>query len=190
MKSTIGKHDEAVELARLARQLEPLSPVVNMGIPWALHFAGRQDEALIEARRVEELSPGFEEAGNVQIGCLEGLGRYEEAATIMKRQRTWDLPIDGDALLEAHRADGTHGYWCKRLELLQSMGETPTGSREYSITLSLGHLGRLDEAIQSAQRCIDVRANMCAFLNVDPNLTPLHQHPTFERLVEQIGIGR
>ena len=106
--STTGKHDEALRLARLARDLEPLSPVVNMGIPWALHFAGRREEALIESRRVEELSPGFEEAGNLQIASLESLGRFEEAAAIMKHQMCWGLPADGD-VAGASGADGRHG---------------------------------------------------------------------------------
>ena len=128
--STTGKHDEALRLARLARDLEPLSPVVNMGIPWALHFAGRREEALIESRRVEELSPGFEEAGNLEIASLESLGRFEEAAAIMKHQMCWGLPADGDVLAQAARTGGTAGYWKARLDTLLPLHETPSGNRD------------------------------------------------------------
>ena len=83
--------------------LEPLSPVVNLGIPWALHFGGRQEESLVEARRVEELSPGFEEAGNLQMTCLEILDRCDEAAAIMRRQSYWGVPVDADAVMQAFR---------------------------------------------------------------------------------------
>jgi len=189
-QTTIGQHDEALRLARLARELEPLSPVVNMGIPWALHFANRPADALEETHRVEDLSPGFEESGNMQIVCLERLGRYEEATALMKRQMFWGLPFDGDVLLQAFRAGKQEGYWKRRLEMLHSVAENPAGSREYHIAVSLAFLGRLDEAIESVQRSINVKAGMCAFLKVDPGLMPLHQHPRFAELVEQVGIGR
>ena len=79
--STTGKHDEALRLARLARDLEPLSPVVNMGIPWALHFAGRGGGAhRIAARR--GAVAGIRGSGNLEIASLESLGRFEEAAAI------------------------------------------------------------------------------------------------------------
>jgi len=188
LHSTLGRHDEALRLARLARDLEPLSPVVNMGIPWALHFANRREEALAEARRVEGLAPGFEEAGNLQIASLENLGRYEEAATIMKRQMCWGLPADGEALAEAARTGGKAAYWQKRLELLLPLPETPSGTREYQISLVLGFLGRIDEAIESLQKTIDVRGGMCAFIAIDPNLNPVRQHRRFGELVRQVGV--
>ncbi len=188
--STLGKHDEALRLARLARDLEPLSPVVNLGIPWALHFGGRQEESLLEARRVEELSPGFEEAGNLQMTCLEILERYDEVTAIMRRQSYWGVPVDADAVTQAFQEGGRSGYWNKRLELLQGVPETPAGHREYQIAMALGYLGRDDEAIDSLQRCINMRAGMCAFMNIDPNLESLHDHPRFAALVDQIGIGR
>ena len=185
-----GRHDDALRLARLARELEPLSPVVNMGIPWALHFADRREEALIESRRVEELSPGFEEAGNLQIASLESLGRFEQAAAIMKRQMCWGLPVDGDALARAAQAGGKAAYWKARLDTLLPLPETPSGTREYQIALSLGQLGRLDEAIASLQRCVHLRAGMCVFMQIDPNLKAIRQHPGFAALVEQVGVGR
>jgi serine/threonine-protein kinase len=190
LHSSLGKHDESLRLARLARELEPLSPVVNMGIPWSLHFADRREEALVEARRVEELSPGFEEAGNLQISCLENLGRFEEAAAIMKRQPCWGLPADPEALIRAIRAEGPAGYWRTRLDLLLPLAETPSGNREYQIALALGFLGRLDEAIEGLQRCIGLRAGMCVFLKIDPNLKAVRPHPGFAALVDQVGIGR
>ena len=188
--SSTGKHDESLRLARLARDLEPLSPVVNMGIPWALHFAGRREEALLESRRVEELSPGFEEAGNLQIASLESLGRFEEAAAIMKRQMCWGLPADGDVLAQAARTGGKAGYWKARLDMLLPLHETPSGNREYQIAMSFGHLERLDEAIASLQRCVQLRGGMCVFIEIDPNLTPIRQHPGFAALADQVGVGR
>ncbi len=188
--STTGRHDEAIRLARAARELEPLSPVVNMGLPWAFHFAGRATEALQQTRRVEDLSPGFEEAGNMQIVCLERLGLFEEASAVMKRQPAWGLPLDGDALCQAFRSGGQDAYWNKRLELLLALPENTAGSREYGLTATFCQLGRLDEAFQCMLNVIDRKTGMCVFLKVDPNMMPLHRHPRFGELVERIGIGK
>ena len=188
--STIGRHDEAVRLSRVARDLEPLSPVINIGIAWSLHFGGRQEEAVREIHRVEELAPGFEEAGNMLITCLEELGEYAAAADVMSRQCCWGVPLDGAALSRAFAEGGERGYWSKRLELLERAAETPTSAREYHMAVSLVHLERLEEALDALQRLVDRRAGMCAFLRVDPCMRRLHQHPRFAALVQRIGIPR
>ena len=56
--------------------------------------------------------------------------------------------------------------------------------------MSFGQLGRLDEAIASLQRCVQLRGGMCVFIEIDPNLTPIRQHPGFAALAEQVGVGK
>ena len=100
------------------------------------------------------------------------------------------LPADGDVLAQAARTGGKAGYWKARLDMLLPLHETPSGNREYQIAMSFGHLGRLDEAIASLQRCVQLRGGMCVFIEIDPNLTPIRQHPGFAALADQVGVGR
>jgi TolB-like protein len=55
----LGRREEGLELARRARPLDPLSPLVNALAGLALSFAGSLDEALDVAERAVELEPTF-----------------------------------------------------------------------------------------------------------------------------------
>lgn len=186
--TTIGDHEESLRLARLARELEPLSPVVNMGVAWTLHFADRQEDAARETLRVEELAPGFEEAGNVRIVCCEALGRYADAAEIIVRQRCWDVALDGASLMQAVAAGGARGYWERKLQLRAQLDELPSSTRGYQIALAHAHLGDAGAALDTLERCVEQRMGMTAFLRVDPCLAAIRQEPRFVALVERIGI--
>jgi len=183
-----GRHEDALRLMRTARDLEPLSPVVNMGTAWALHFAGREEEAVLETLRVEELSPGFEEAGNIRSLCLEQLGRFDEAVEVMTRQRCWGLPLDGAALKQAFAAGGETGYWQRKLELLDQVEEVPSSARRLQTAVALVHVGRSDEAVANLEQAVDKRNGMGVFLKVDPCFAPLRQHSRFIALAKRVGI--
>jgi eukaryotic-like serine/threonine-protein kinase len=182
-----GEHEEALRLMRTARELEPLSPVINIGTAWALHFANRPQDAIRESLRVEELSPGFEEAGNLRIGCLDSLGRHGEAAEIMMRQPCWGLPLDGKALKQAFDEGGAAAYWQRKLELLNEVEEVPSAARSLQTALSLLHLGRSDEAATMLERAVEKRTGMGVFLSVDPSFAALREHPVFLALLKRIG---
>ena len=72
---TVGRHDEAIQQARMAQQMDPLSLLINMTVCWALHFADRSEEAIRETRRTRELAPGFQEAGNLLMSLYETRGQ-------------------------------------------------------------------------------------------------------------------
>jgi serine/threonine protein kinase/tetratricopeptide (TPR) repeat protein len=182
-----GWHDEALRQAQLARDLEPLSPVVNMGTAWVLHFADRQEDAVRETLRVEELAPGFEEAGNVRIVCLENLGRFAEAIAIMRRQRCWGLPLDAAALQQAFEQGGAPAYWQGKLHQLERLEELPSSTRGYQIALSQMRLGLFDAAIATLEEAVERRTGMGAFLKVDPTFAALHAEPRFTALLTRLG---
>ena len=182
-----GEHEEALRLMRTARELEPLSPVINMGTAWALHFANRSQDAIRESLRVEELSPGFEEAGNLRMICLDILGRHGEAAEIMMRQRCWGLPLDGKALKQAFDEGGAAADRQRKLELLNEVEELPSAARSLQTSLSLLRLGRSDEAATMLERAVEKRTGMGVFLHVDPSFAALREHPVFLALLKRIG---
>jgi tetratricopeptide (TPR) repeat protein len=57
--SLLGQHDEAIAEHERARQLDPLSLIVNANLTRALYWARRYDEAIAQARATLELDRGF-----------------------------------------------------------------------------------------------------------------------------------
>ena len=63
--ATMGRHDESIAEARTGRELDPLSPLVNMSVGWALYFAGRFDEAISELLKLTRSAPRREQPTNL-----------------------------------------------------------------------------------------------------------------------------
>ena len=57
--SLLGRHDEAIAEHERARELDPLSLIVNANLTRALYWARRYDEAIAQARKTLELDPEF-----------------------------------------------------------------------------------------------------------------------------------
>jgi tetratricopeptide (TPR) repeat protein len=51
--------DECIREVERARELDPLSPVINSDFALYLHFAARHDEAIAQCNRILELDPDF-----------------------------------------------------------------------------------------------------------------------------------
>ena len=192
MLSTAGRHDQAIAEARAARQLDPLSPLVNMSVGWTLFFAGRCEEAATELRHTRTLLRAGErdEATSVIVVALELLGRFEEACDEGINASCFGVPLDGEALRRALRAGGPRGYWEERLVQLERAAPALPPLTHYSFGVILTHLGRLDEAIEHLNVLVDFHHGAPVFFATDPGLMPLHGHPAYERLLTRIGVPR
>jgi len=183
---TCGQFTEALEESRLARDLDPLSSFVNMGVAWVQHFAGHFHAAAEEAQRARELAPGLDEAGNVLISAYEALGRYEQAGRIMTEQPAWGIPVDGGQMLAAYREGGRDGYWRKRLEQIENVTEPP--SLLFSVAIAHYQLGNVDRAIDCIERMVDAHVGGVVFIGIDPILSGLKGNPRYDALVKRVGL--
>jgi serine/threonine protein kinase/tetratricopeptide (TPR) repeat protein len=189
--STSGRHDEALVEAKIGRQLDPLSPFVNMSVGWVLFFAGRCEEAITELRQMREVfrAEASDEAGSVMIVACEVLGRFEEAAELARTCKCFGIPLDGDALMRAWREGGAQGYWNERLAALER-SSVPLSLIHYNYGVVLAQLGRLDEALQHLETLVDLHHGGPVFYAVNPAFAPLAGHAGFEALLTRIGVPR
>ncbi|HXW08607.1 MAG TPA: protein kinase [Vicinamibacterales bacterium] len=185
---TVGRHDEAVDEARTAQRLDPLSLLVNMSVCWALHFGGRYEDAIRETVRTRELAPGFQEAGNLLMASYEQLGRFEEAAAIACQQPCYGVQLDGQELLDAYRRGGEEGYWRVRLEKLLTAPTQRPGLLDYALAIVNTHLGELDVALDRLEKLVDSQSGGAVFIAVEPTLQKLRGNPRYEALIRRVGV--
>src|SRR6202034_1586764 len=62
----VGRASEAVAQHRRALEEDPLNLIIRVGLATSLTAAGKDEEALTEARRILELSPSFVPAYTLQ----------------------------------------------------------------------------------------------------------------------------
>ncbi len=188
--ATLGRHEASIEEARTARELDPLSPLVNMSVGWALllrRSGGTDDRG---AAAYQELAPGTEcrrgarPADGVLRGCWgDSKTRHSPpsatpASVCRSKARRSSTP--GGA--EARRRTGTSGWPPSIASRRQSCRWRTTTTR-----CVLTRLGRHDEAIAHLTALVDAQLGSVVFLAIEPALAGLRGRPDFDALLTRIG---
>jgi len=82
---TTGRLQESVTAAEKAQVLDPLSPVIGMGVVQAYFFSGQYDKAVEECYRYLDMNPSFVVACDFLVHLHVQNGLFEEAAEEAKR---------------------------------------------------------------------------------------------------------
>jgi DNA-binding winged helix-turn-helix (wHTH) protein/TolB-like protein/Tfp pilus assembly protein PilF len=186
--SGMGRHGEAVAEIRRAREINPLSLIINAVEVWVLYHAREYDQAITQGRKVVEMDPHFAEVYEYLKRCYDRKGMYREAIAARQTRRRlagYDAE-ETEALREAAAATSARVYWQKRLE--QELEES---KRELSTAFDMAEiyaqLGEKDQAFASLERAYQERYHMMMYLKVAPNLDPLRSDPRFEDLLRRVG---
>jgi TolB-like protein/DNA-binding winged helix-turn-helix (wHTH) protein len=189
--AAVGRVDEAVVEMKRARELDPLSYLVNWNVGRMLCLARKYDEALTELQRTGDAhsnSPGVD----IWIFKSRWMKAQADAAIAV------DLRIRGyrdgfsaeslDALRASYRHKGSQGYWAKVRDLvLPKFRTNPIGW--YRLAEINTYLGDREEAFRWLEKAFDERPNWIPFLKVDPTLDPLRSDPRFSELLRRMGLS-
>jgi TolB-like protein/Tfp pilus assembly protein PilF len=183
----VGEFDRAIAEGKRARELDPLSVIINADLGADYAVARRYDEAVEQLRKALEMEPRFYythwNLGEVlQLkGDLAGaLAEYQQAAQLD------DDPLIIALIAQAHALMGRREEAIKLLEQLEEMSQQRFVS-DYSFAIVHIALGEKQKAIDWMERAYDNRAGPdVAFIKVDPLFDPLRGDPRFEALVAKV----
>jgi len=176
--SLLGRHDEAISEQERARELDPLSLIVNANLTRALYYARRYDEAIVQARRTLELDPKFGVALFWLEGSLRHKGLFEEA---VKLRQFAAAPDRAPIIAQTFQHDGFQALLRESGEAFKKSGQLQTAARCYA------QIGENDEALALLEACAQRRCSNLVSLNVEPDFDGLRRDPRFQNLVRQIG---
>jgi serine/threonine-protein kinase len=190
--ATTGRHAESISEARISRDHDPLSPLVNMSVGWSLYFAGRLEESIAELKQSADLHPGHnaDEPHSVMMVAYELLGRLEDAARTAMGRACFGVPVDGQALLSALRTGGPTAYWEERLAALDRMSPEMRPLIHYNYAAVLTRLDRADEAMAHLTALVERRQGSAVFLAVEPAFAVIRERPDFQALLTKVGVPR
>jgi TolB-like protein len=186
----LGRFDEALPEIRMARHLDPLSPIILEGCGYLKMLQRDYAGALEEYDQLLQLDPMFYRAYSAKARVLSLMGRYEEAIALFERGRALggDVPsllaALGDTLARA-------GFvWEARtlLDELQAAARTRWVPAWAFAILNIG-LGDHDAALSHLETACE-RRDMVGGLKVHPIYDPLRSEPRFQRLLKRIGFLR
>ncbi len=189
----IGRTDEALQFARRARELDPLSPVYVLKEADFLLFGGQLDEA---GRLYESVIGVARSDPRAYFGLAEvrrKQGRFDEAIASLRRI----LDAAGDdslrELLETAR--GLEGY--RRIdralaerELLGLRGRLEEGGYTSPLDLARAYarLGERESALAHIDSAFEERSPGLVFLNVDRAWDAVRDDPRFREAVRRVGL--
>lgn len=173
-----GRHDEAIAEQERARELDPLSLIVNANLTRAFYWARRYDDAIAQARRALELDPNF----GVTLFWLEGSlrhnGLFEDA---VKLRQSASAPERATVIGQIFQHDGFQALLRQSGEAFKKSGQLETAARCYA------QIGEREEALALLEGCARRRCSNLVSLNVEPDFDGLRDDPRFQRLLRQIG---
>jgi DNA-binding winged helix-turn-helix (wHTH) protein/TolB-like protein/tetratricopeptide (TPR) repeat protein len=187
--SNLGRHEAALAQARQARELDPLSPLINVLESRFLRVAGRSAEARTQVEHALTIAPAFWSALMTRGTILMEAGEFDAAIADLERASALSggatqadsvlatayaragRPQDAQALLDALEERAAEGY-------------VPAFSRA-AIHLALGSR---DRALDLLEQAIAERDLRLTFLKIEPRWDELRDHPRFIAIMREVGL--
>jgi len=186
--SGLGRHQEAITEIRRAKEINPVSLIINAVEVSVFYIARDYDQAISQGQKALEMDPHFAELYGYLRRCYEQKGMYKEAiAALQTRRKLAGLDADETATLrEAAAATSARVYWQRRLEQ-----QVEDSKRELSNAVDIAEifaqLGEKDKAFKSLEKAYAERSVMMMYLKVLPNLDPLRTDPRYADLLRRVG---
>jgi serine/threonine-protein kinase len=190
--SALGRHDEAIQMARDAARLDPLTSTVRFAPGMALFYARRYEEAIAAWLSLEDVYPfALSAPDRFALGrAYAALGSYRDAVeqigvALAKGGRTqppaWLAELARIRALEGNRPEARR--------ILKDLSADPAAP---PANLAFVHaaLGDTNRAFQELYRAADQRSPVLLWANVDPRLDDLRSDPRYLGLVERIGLSQ
>jgi TolB-like protein/DNA-binding winged helix-turn-helix (wHTH) protein/Flp pilus assembly protein TadD len=187
--SLLGRYEEAIEEMRKAKNLDPLSLIINADLAELLVIAHFYDESMIQSRKTIEMDPNFALAHNQLAQAY--LQKHMNAEAIAELQKAVDLSGGSPTIIaNLARAYAASGKTSEAVKLLGDLKNHP--NRGYSdaseVAVVYAALGDKDQAMHWLEIGYEERFNPGVLLR--PGFDPLRSDPRFQDLVHRIGFPR
>ena len=187
--TVMDRVEQALVETGKAKQLDPLSVIVNTDEACFLYFARRYDEAVEQCKRTIALNPGFGLPYHKLGLCYMALHQIRDAIAAFEQSCThWQGHPIAVASLACALALGGEGDRAR--QVLAQLEETAQARYVSPLDLAFVHL-----ALGDPQRAIDLLEEACRerdsrlpFIRVAPGMDNLLHHPRIQELLKQIGL--
>jgi tetratricopeptide (TPR) repeat protein len=188
--SAMGRHEEALARADVARRLDPLSLIIQTWVGLRYYFARQYQPAIAEYRKALELDSDFAPA-HWHLGWVyEQTGDHAKAVSEAKAALQSD-PKSLQYLASLGRAYAVAGEAGKARDILAQLTRAAPARHVSAYHVALIHLalGDTDTALSWLERAYDERSPWVAYWQVDPRLDPVRSEARFTQLLRKAKLG-
>jgi TolB-like protein/DNA-binding winged helix-turn-helix (wHTH) protein/Flp pilus assembly protein TadD len=184
--ATVRRNEEAVAEARRARELSPLSPIINVELGGTLVSVGRYDEAIQQLQRVLEMDPKFARAYVTLGAAYEGQGDRPKAIAALEKAASLSGGAGTAWLGYFYGVSGRRREALAILTAIEERSRKQYVSPQHAAIVHLG-LGHEEEAFALLEKAYEERA--FEFLGFSgPVFDRLSDDPRFQDLLRRMRL--
>jgi TolB-like protein/DNA-binding winged helix-turn-helix (wHTH) protein/tetratricopeptide (TPR) repeat protein len=154
---TVRRHEEAITELRRARELSPLSPVINVELAGALGRSGHYDEAIQQVQKALEIDPKMSQAYATLAAIHDKQGDYPKAIAALEKAAALSGRGGGAWLGYLYAVSGRRREAQAMVAVLQQRSRQQYVSPQHLAIVHLG-LGDDDKAFALLEKAYEERA--------------------------------
>lgn len=188
--SSMGLFERGLTELKKARDLDPLSLIINTNLGLNFYWARHYDLAIEQLERALELEPNFFRA-HLHLGmCYERKRMYEKAIAELEKARSinensWILA----GLGHCHASFGEREEAEKFLDQLLELSRHQFVSCATIAVVYAGFGDRVDQTMKWLEKAYEERSGLLIWLKVWPIFDHLRSEARFVRLLRRIGFA-
>ena len=187
-----GKTEEALSEISRAKELDPLSLIINLNLAEVLLMTHRTDQAQEQLKKTLDLDPNFPGA-RVTLGLVYAeQGKLDEAIIELQKVRqivgeksSYGLGALGYVYAKAGKKDEAHNVLERLLEF---------SKQGYSMSVGIASvytgLGDKDGAFEWLEKAYLERDGQLGYLKTRPTWQNLRSDPRYKALIDKIGFDK
>jgi adenylate cyclase len=194
----MGRIDEGIKEAKLAQELDPLSPRAHCAASEEYLFARQYDKSIEAAEKALEISPNFTYALVCRAYASVEKQLYDEAiADFQEAQRQFGARAVMGRLAHAFAVSGRRSEATKILEELTTESKripprspfiSPPPDTAFDIGLVYLGLGEKEKTIEWLAKAIEEKTAEVIHFKCEPIYDSIRDEPKFKALVKKIGL--
>jgi tetratricopeptide (TPR) repeat protein len=188
--SAMGRFSEAMEEAKKAQQIDPLSLAINTTLAGRYRDLGQYAQAIDLSRRTLEMDANFVPAHIALGSAYERQGLWRQAITEYQHavELSHNSPPALASLGYAYGVSGNQNEARKVLAVLRAASKRHYVSA-FDMAVVFAGIGDSDNAFQWLEKAYASRESQMAFLNVTRRLDPVRSDPRFAKLLHKMRLG-
>jgi DNA-binding winged helix-turn-helix (wHTH) protein/tetratricopeptide (TPR) repeat protein len=186
---TLGRYEEALDERRRALEIDPLTPMLSVGLAELHNAMRRPDLALDAIKRTLERNPRFWAARLARGQALEQLGRHLEALQEFveaERAAPDSVPVLS-SVVSGLAATGQTREARRRVEEIERRARS-TFFPAFELGLMRVALGDIDLAFDWLRRSCDIKETRLTAIGFHRGVDPIRQDPRFAELLACVGL--
>ena len=184
----MGRQDEALREILKARELDPLSPLINTTLGWHYFVSRQTDLAIEQLKQTLDFAPNYSPARRLLEACYEQKAMHREAVAEWQTA----LTLSGNPELAASigqdfAASGYKAVLQDWLEGLQELARREYLS-PYEIAQVHARLEDWEETLVWLEKAFQEHDSRIVALKVEPGFEGLRSDARFQSLLKRVGL--